>query len=208
MAAEKKKGAFINNVATPIGRISYPHLAKPDEGGQYSDGKYKLTLLLPKKGVDMEGLKKAALLCAQQAFGAKITSLNDFMHPFRDGDEKDSDGYKGCVYITQKSSKKPKLVGKMKEQVEADMFYAGCKARLIVTAMSYEQKGNPGVTFLLDAVQFAGDAPSFGGGGADVSKFDDIVDESADDPASYAGTAATEIPKSAPAAKKASSFLD
>lgn len=190
MANQKRTGSdpvFINNIATPTGYVSFPHLAKPDDKGEYADDKYKVTMLFDKKGVDLSGLKKAALLCAQQAFGDKIKSLDDFEHPFRDGDSKDLQGYKGRIYITpkRKSDKgPPKLVGKMKEQVDATMFYGGCKARAILTAMSYTLKGKESVTFLLEAVQFAGDGERLGGGGADMSKFDDITDEG-ENPADY-----------------------
>lgn len=154
----KRTGAdpvYINNISTPVGFVSFPHLAKPDTVGEYADDKFKVTLLFDKKGVDLSGLKKAALLCAQKAFGEKITSLDDFDHPFRDGDAKANlKGYKGRIYITpkRKSDKgAPKMVGKMKEEVDATMFYGGCKARCILTAMSYTLKGKESVTFLLEA---------------------------------------------------------
>jgi hypothetical protein len=196
---------YINNVTSPTGYLSFPHIAKPDSEGEYADDKYKATLLFDKKGVDLSGLKKAALLCAQKAFGAKITSLDDFEHPFRDGDAKDKlKGYAGRIYITpkRKSDKgPPKLVGKLKEQCDASLFYGGCKVRAILTAMSYVMKGKPSVTFLLEALQFAGDGERFGGGGADIGKFDDITDEG-DDPADYA----EKKEEAAPAPKKSSLF--
>ncbi len=194
------KPEFINNIVTPIGRVSFPHLSKPDEGRQYSDGKFKATLLLPKKGVDLGPLKTAALKVAQKSWPSKVKTLDDFVHPFRDGDLKDAEGYKGSVFITCKSKRRPRMVGKMKEDVDGDMFYGGCKARFIVTAMTYMQAGKPGVTFLLDVVQFAGDGEKLGGGGgASVDSLDEINDEG-ENPGDYAAPAE--------GAASSSSFLD
>jgi hypothetical protein len=186
MADQKAdKPEFINDIVTPIGRLSFPHLAKPDEGRQYSDSKFKGTLLLPKKGVDLGPLKTAALKCAQKKW-PKITKLDEFVHPFRDGDLKDAEGYKGCIYIVAKTKRRPKLIGKMKEELDGDHFYGGCKARFIVSAMTYMLAGKPGVTFLLDVVQFAGDGEKLGGGGsANVDALEEITDDG-DNPADYA----------------------
>jgi hypothetical protein len=185
MAAQTNdKPVFVNSIVTPIGTLSFPHLNKPDEGRRYSDGKYKATLLLPKKGVDLGPLKNAVLMCAKKKW-PKVTKLDDIIHPFRDGDLKDVDGYKGCVYIACKSKRRPALVGKMKEEVDGDHFYGGCKARFIVSAMTYMQAGKPGVTLLLDAVQFAGEGERLGGGCAQVDAFDEI-DDGSDNPENYA----------------------
>lgn len=177
------KPVFKNDIVTPVGRLSFPHLDKPDEGKKFSDGKYKVTLLMPKQGTDFSTLRAAALATAQEAFGAQVKTLNDFQHPFRDGDQKaegkELDGYKGCLYITCKSKQRPMVVDRAKNPIDPKDCYGGCKARLVVTACSYQSTENVrqpdgkvvkqivrGVTFLLDVVQKVGDDKPLGGGRA------------------------------------------
>jgi hypothetical protein len=182
------KPIFINDIATPVGRISFPHLAEPDTKGKYADDKFKATLLFPKQGVDLSILRNAALSCAQQAFGAGIKTLNDFQHPFRDGDAKtDLAGYAGNIFITAKSKKRPLCIDRTKQNINPDEIYGGCYARMIVTACSYQSTENVkdpktgqvvkqvinGVTFLLDGVQKTKDGEAFGGGGATAESFPD-----------------------------------
>lgn len=180
------KPVFLNDIVTPVGRVSFPHLAEPERKGPgkpYADDKYKASLLLPKAGTDFSLLRAKALECAQLAFGAGIKSLNDFAHPFRDGSNRTNKegevlpGYEGCLYITCKSKDRPLVIGRAKENIDPKEVYGGCKARFLVTAMSYTSTENVrqadgtvkkeiirGVTFLLDAVQKIGDDTAFGSG--------------------------------------------
>ena len=36
-------------ITTPTGIAHYPYISKPDEGHQYSDGKYKVNLSIPEE---------------------------------------------------------------------------------------------------------------------------------------------------------------
>jgi hypothetical protein len=182
------KPVYINDIVTPIGRLSFPHLAEPDRKGPgkspYADDKYKATLLMAKQGTDFSGLRAAALRCAQEAWGASIKSLNDFQSPFRDGDTKfDAEGnpragHAGMLYITCKSKARPITIGRNKEGLDPAELYGGCQARFVVTAMSYVTTENVrqpngtlktesvrGVTFLLNVVQKMGEGEAFGGSG-------------------------------------------
>lgn len=195
MATDNKTGpkpTFLNNIVTPSGRISFPHLEQPDTGKKFSDGKFKASLLMDKKAADMSVLRAKALECAQLAFGAGIKSLNDFQHPFRDGDAKpELAGYAGMIFITCKSKKRPLCIDRAKQNIPPEEIYGGCVARLVVTACSYQSTENvkdaktgqvvkqvvKGVTFLLDGVQKIGDGERFGGGGASASAFPDDLPE-------------------------------
>lgn len=168
------KSVFINNVVTPKGRFSFPHLEKPDVGGQYSDDKYKVTILID-KAEDLTAIKKAIMQCAKEAWPGKNIKPKDLAHlPLRDGDEKEHlDGYPGNYFITAKSKKRRRCVDARRNDIDPSEVYGGCYGRLVLTAMSYEQGGKPGVTFLLDIVQKLEDGESFGGGGANVDVLDD-----------------------------------
>jgi hypothetical protein len=166
------KPVFINDIVTPPGRLSFPHLINPDTKGQYADDKWKATLIIPKKS-DFAKMKAAVLKCAKETWGRDFT-LGELMHPFNNGDlkaEKLPD-YAGCITVTAKTTKRPMIVGPDRNAIPAEDAYAGCNARLIVTAFSYEQKGKPGVTLLLSVVQFLGDNTPFGKG-QDLGVLDD-----------------------------------
>jgi len=210
--ADSKSGpkpTFINDIVTPVGRVSFPHLAEPDRKGPgkpYADDKFKASLLLPKTGTDFSTLRAKALECAQTAFGPGIKSLNDFAHPFRDGNNrtnKDGEvmpGYADTLYITCKSKDRPLVIDRAKANLDPKEVYGGCKARFIVTAMSYVSTENVkqpngqvkketirGVTFLLDVVQKTGDDTAFGGGGKakSVAALPDDLDEGGPPAAGY-----------------------
>jgi hypothetical protein len=199
MAKAKFEPVFINNILTPTGRVSFPHLVEPDSKGQYADNKYKLSLLILKKpdnAADIAALaacKKAVIDCAVQTWpgrkwkgGVDKPSFAELMHPFKNGDDKpDLAGHAGCFVFTCKTKNPPTIVGRKVTQGGKATFpnippaevYGGCYARLIVTAMSYEQKGNPGVTFLLETVQKRDEGERFGGGGGSTAILDDETED-------------------------------
>jgi hypothetical protein len=189
-----KKRAFVNNILTPIGRLIFTHVSKPDSGREFSDDKYKVTLLIPKEK-SLAKLKDAVLACAKEAFGSKITKLSQIQHPFRNGEDKADKYpvYADTNFIVPKSTRRPKVLDRNRQELDADEIYGGCFARLGISACSYMQAGKPGVTFLLDAIQKTGDGDAIGGGGGgggvNVSMFDDgeieRYDEGADDPNNY-----------------------
>ncbi len=182
------KSIFINGIVTPKGRFAFPHLAKPDTEGQYADDKYKVTILIPKTE-DIRPLQKAIMDCARQAWPKKRLKPKDLAHiPLRDGDEKvreavendksPLEGYEGAWFITAKSKKRRRTVDAGRNDIDPEECYGGAYGRLVLTAMSYEQAGKPGVTFLLDVVQKIADGEAFGGGGGNTDVLDDgLYDE-------------------------------
>lgn len=177
------KNKFVNGLKSPKGRFNHPHLVKPDMEGQFASKKYKTTLLIP-KDTDIKELKKACAACARDAFGADV-NLKDLQMPFKDGDlklDKETqeilDGYEDHWYITCKSNRKPTIVDRARQNMDADLIKAGDYGRVGLSAMSYtgsEQVKMPdgskvteeyqGITFLLEAVQFLEEGDSLGGGG-------------------------------------------
>jgi hypothetical protein len=155
-------------VITPKARLSFPSLLKPDVGGQYSDNKFKATLIFDKndKAV-MEGLKAMNAACkkvAAEAFGADIKGID---MPFRNGDEKaeKADFYKNTILITAKSKYRPGLCAadpKVEITEESDL-YGGCWVRASLVPFSYAQGKNRGVSFRLCNVQKLAEGEQFGG---------------------------------------------
>lgn len=188
------KNAFIKDIEgkrlkTPIGVLSWPKLVKADTEGKYADGKFKVTFIFPKtedRSLLVAGIRAVAL----QSWPT-IDTKTGLIKPWRDGDEKyaeDKEGnahFKGCWYIVAKSSKRPTCLDRNGQAMEVDqiteVLYGGCKAQLVLTAMTYEQKKDKGVTFLLDGIKCMGTGTRFGGGGADKKDFDEAGEEAAAD---------------------------
>lgn len=156
-------------VVTPTGRIVFPYLAEPDSGRQYSDGKYKVDILFPKSSWKEDGaeLREQVLGVAQAYYGKKV-KFADFKHPFKDGDTKQQDYFKGHVYITAKSQFAPTVVGPDKSVFDKERIMkikGGDYARLVVVVYPYDQSGG-GVTLGLDIVQFSHEGEALSGGRA------------------------------------------
>jgi len=147
-------------VVTPKFRVSFPNVFKPTsfQGG---DPFYTLTMLFD-KDTDISELKKLANLAKVEKFGANPPK--GLRSPFRDGDEKDFDGYEGVTFISAKSKSKPGLVDQdLQEIIDPEAFYAGCYARATITAYGYDTRGNKGVAFGLQNIQKLGDGEPFSG---------------------------------------------
>jgi hypothetical protein len=104
--------------------------------------------------------------------------------PFRDGsaaDCKEADGKwksgmgPGVVYIRAASEFKPGVVDAQKKEImNPQEAYGGAYMRAQIHAYWYDVKGNKGVTFGLDNVQFVRDGEPFGGRQKAEDAFDAI----------------------------------
>lgn len=158
-------------IVTPEFRVSFPSLDKPDER---NGDKYVITMLFDKK-TDIGALKAAAKSAAIAKWGDKIPS--GLASPFADGDEKDCDGYAGHIVVKAKTKIRPTLLDRDKQEIlDPREVYAGCYARASVVPFAYGGKGTtfePGVAFMLQAVQKLRDGEAFGRGDARLD-FDEL----------------------------------
>jgi hypothetical protein len=85
--------------------------------------------------------------------------------PVRDGDMVNWDGFKGCNFIRATSQNKPGLVdANMNAILAKDAVFGGLIVRANLTAFSYDQSGNRGVSFGLSNLQILkNDGVSFSG---------------------------------------------
>lgn len=177
---------------TPVGVAAYAWLYKPDEGGKYSDGKYKVTLVVD-KGTDLSRLTEACEEAARIEWGEVP---EDLVYPYRDGDNHKNEEFRGCTLMTIKTKNRPGVVGPdpkipLPEGVEAR---SGDRIRCSVIAMPYQSTETvievvdgkkkrvttttKGVTLLLRGVQLI-EKRNMGG---DVSNdFDDEFADAAED---------------------------
>lgn len=142
-------------VITPKFRLSFPELF---EAKAFAEAAPKFSLqMLFDKGTDLTPLKKAVQLAAKEKWGDQMPK--GLVLPFKDGDEKEIDGYEGMIVVAASSKFKPQVVdAKLQEILTPDDIYAGCFARAAISAYAWEygQGGKimkRGVSFNLENVQ-------------------------------------------------------
>ncbi len=143
-------------------RLSFPNLFEPKANDQ-GQLKYSLTMLFPKTA-DLSAMKKAASAAGEKKWGTDRTKWpRGYKNPFRDGDEKEYDGYKDHIFVGASSESKPGVVDQaVKPVTDPAKVYAGCYCRATVVAFAYEKNGNKGIAFALHNVQFLKDGAPFG----------------------------------------------
>jgi hypothetical protein len=175
--ATTTKPADPTKVRTGEFRLSFAHLFEPKTmEGQDGPPKYSLTMLFPKTA-DLSALKAAAAAACEKKWGADRNKWPKGMRsPFRDGDEKDYDGYAGMIFIAASSATKPGVVNQsVKPVTDPAEVFAGCYCRATVQAFAYDKAGNKGVGFSLHNVQKLRDGEPFGSKRAATDDFDAVA---------------------------------
>lgn len=185
---------------TPPAVGAYAWLSKPDEGQQFSDGKFKVTLKLDKKNkahkkfVDEMTKLSDEMATEQQANDKawKGLDLDDKKFPFRDGDASGKEDFEGFWTLCAKTKFRPGMVDCSQPVVslpEGDEPRSGDMIRVAVVLNPYCMgKNNFGISAQLRNVQLiernnTGQADEFGaveGGYTSKSKGPD-ADEDEDD---------------------------
>jgi hypothetical protein len=178
------KPADPTKVLTIEFRLSFPALFEP-KAQEGSDGpaKYGCAMLFPKTA-DLSALKAAASAACEKKWGADRTKWpKPLRSPFRDGDEKEYDGYKDHMYVGASSSTKPGMVDHaVKPITDPAVLYAGCYCRATVAAYGYDKNGNKGVAFSLHNIQKLRDGAPFGSKRAAQDDFDAVAAPAAKNP--------------------------
>jgi hypothetical protein len=172
---------------TPVGRLSFPSLAKPDTS--QGEPTFKCDLIF-EPGTDLKDLQRIAKFAWDEGTSGKkpfpkIMTIPKVGtgSPFRKGTSVgDRPEYpQDSIFIRPTTKKQPKLFDrKMQpiEDAEADL-YGGCYVRLELVATYYEVSGNTGVKFTLLGVQKIREGDAFGGGrnATALTAMDDDIDE-------------------------------
>jgi len=193
MAAAKDKPR--KQLWTPAGRISFPFIAMPDTGREYSDNKYKTDLLIRKEAFKEHGkaLTDAVIEVGKAYFGDKFTLKGKWKTPFKDTDTDDkvvNEAMKNCILVRAKASKQPLIIGPRKnsdgkfpelspEEVQA--LKGGDWCVLNVTVFPYDQSGG-GIALGLNVVQFWKTDTGFGQGRSKVLDSAEELDSPLDTP--------------------------
>jgi hypothetical protein len=169
------KPVYSDTIVTQVGRVSYPYLVTPSLQMDKETKKYQLDLIF-EPDADLTELKTAIKIVAQQAFpGVEASKL---LLPLKKGDDKEDPMYQGRLFITPRSKDAPKYVNGKRELIDPEEIYAGCYARVMVTAGSFSM-GSRGVALYLKAVQFVKDGERLSG--AEAINLDDFGDIEGDD---------------------------
>lgn len=178
-------------LTTPIFRVSYPWIAKPqpegDMGGGYGlTALFKIADLSEQDKVRLKAMKQAGAAALQEKFGAKAIKdgkiAPGFKSGFRNGNEKpDTDGYGDGVIFSRFRGfdRKPDVVDSARNTIDGSAVYAGCYARASVRVRAYDQSGNKGIAFDLVNVMFIRDGEAFSA--TAVAGADDFGDLSEDE---------------------------
>jgi hypothetical protein len=163
-------------VITPPFRVSFPALIKP-RAFQNNEPTYSVEMLFS-KGTDISQLKAAAAAAAKKKWPGEVPK--NLRSPFKDGNEKNYDGYKDVTVVVARSKNKPGLVDQdLNEIIEAGAIYGGCWARASITAYAYDKAGNRGVSFGLQNLQKVKDDTAFSGRANAKDEFETIETDSA-----------------------------
>lgn len=101
------KKPFFKSV-TPAGTAAFAWIARPDEGHQYSDGKYKITLVLD-GDADLDAIRKIAMDAAKAEF--PNVSPSEFQLVFlQNGDDKNKEEFAGKTLLIAKTKNQPQCV--------------------------------------------------------------------------------------------------
>lgn len=176
-------------VVTGKVRLSYVHLFEPYSNQDDQEPKYSCVLLIPKS--DKATLKKLRAAIEAAAEAGKNTKFNGKIPPnlkttLRDGDE-DGDlernpEYEGHMFMSVNSKTRPGIVDKdVNPILDSTEVYSGCYARVVIRAFAFDQAGNKGVSFGLNAVQKLADGESFGAARVDPDAVFDDLDDDDDD---------------------------
>lgn len=177
-------------VITPKFRVSFPHVFEPYTDKSTGKSNYMVTMLFDKKA-DLsklgECIKEAKQEGIKNKWGGKLPK--NLQSPFRNGDEKEYDGYEDMVFCIAKSQGMPGVIDYLKKiilspeekkrhqknpefldtedasikDISEEEFYAGCYARASLTAYPWTYMGKNGVSFGLQNLQKMDDGEPFSG---------------------------------------------
>lgn len=183
-------------ITTPEFRVSFPTVFEAKAMNAGDKPKYSIQMLFrvapnPKdpdgKVVDITPLKEAVKAILVQKLGAgweaecrktRADGSRIIRLPFRNGKEKDLDGFdEGIVFCSASSVNKPGLVdAALQPIISPSEFYGGCYARATLNPYWYDTKGNKGVALGLQNIQKLRDGVPFSGKVKAEDDFDAIAE--------------------------------
>ena len=160
---------IINDTKVVFGpcHLSFPHLfAKKKFDGDTGDGKYMVTVMIPKKEKETINAINKAIETAKAAGIAKKWGGKEprkLTLPLMDGDDANDELMHGHYTIKAKSNMRPGVLDKERNPiVDEEEIYGGMWAVVSVTFFPYNAAGNTGVGVALNGVVKFKDDERFG----------------------------------------------
>lgn len=175
---------YSEQFVTPIGRVSYPRLKEARLQKDNKTLKYEVELIFG-ADADLSNLTKVVKETAERAFG-KSVNPHKLMLPLKNGDEHNDEAYKGHKFVRLKSTRPIKCIGRARQDIDPETIYAGCYARALVSAGSFDQ-ANKGVTLIPHAIQFIRDGEPLGGTGVVRLEAFDVLEDVSEERAEETG---------------------
>lgn len=160
---------FLTDTKIVIGpcRLSFPSLfEKKKFDGDTGDGKYMVTVLIPKSEKETVAAVEEAIETARDngissKWGGKLPKK--LLLPLADGDETEDDHMQGHFTIKAKSNTRPSVTDKTGNPiVDEEEIYGGIWALVAVSFYPYSAAGNNGVAVALSSVRKFKDDEPFG----------------------------------------------
>lgn len=160
-----KKKALKVKLMTPYFRASFANVFKPRVAFEGQEPKYSVQMLFP-KDADLKEFKAAVGKVIRDTWGEDKTKWpKNLKLPFKDGNEKNLDGYKDMTIVDARSKTKPGIVAAdgQREIIEESEFYSGCWARATVVVSAFNLDVSKGVNVYLQNIQKWKDDKPFSG---------------------------------------------
>jgi len=162
---------------------AYAWLAKPDEGQEFSDGKYKVTLVMEKGDPEIEKFIETLSTVSKDIATAEFKKLpSNLRMPFKDGDETEKEDFQGKWLITAKTKFQPGFVDAGKKQLAVeDCPSSGDLIKASFQLKAYNTGGNKGVTSQLRNVMLIEKRNLGQGAAGDFGEHQAVQNDSSDD---------------------------
>lgn len=163
----------MSNIQTPEFRVSFPQVFKPKAPPRSDKEKYSVQMLFTIADIKADPVQKrkwkelkAAIEAAKQTKWGDNLPKKTWKEPFRNGAEKDFDGYgEGVFFINATTTTKPGLVNEnLNDIISVEDFYPGCYAHATVNAYAWEFMDKYGVSLGLQNIQKTRDGDPLGVG--------------------------------------------
>ena len=182
----------VQKMISPVCTAAYAWLAKPDEGQEFSDGKFKVPLLLDKDDKEatafVKQLEDLSDEVAETKWSSKPKKLN---YAYKDGDDKDKEDFANKWLLVAKTKFRPGMVDcgePPMSLLEGAEPQSGDLIRASFALIPYEVAGRKGVSAQLRNVQLVekrnngSNQNDFDGldGGYKVSNVVDVIEDDED----------------------------
>ncbi len=186
-------------VTTPEFRLAFPHIFEPAANLQ-GKLKYSIVMLFPKElwETELANLRNLVNEVIQKQWGE---IPENFLSPFKIGDDKEYDGYAGSIFASAASEYKRPIVDggnaaqniKPSEIIDTSEVYAGCYAKASLNAYGWDVMNKRGVSFGFLAAQKTRDGAPFSRFANAENDFDPITPSLTDAPATNGGGVSAEL---------------